>query len=114
MKMRKVINEKTLVRKTAVLETELEDVEKQIYMYQEQERNSITFDGVTEYLYKMLANSETADENVLKNLFDNFVEKIVVSNERVDVYLYVRPLGISAYKKAHGQPKVELYYNFNR
>lgn len=114
MKMRKLINEKTLIRKNAVLETELQDVEKQIYMYQEQERNSITFEGVTEYLNKMLANSESTDENVLKNLFDNFVEKIIVSNERVDVYLYVRPLGVSAYKRAHGQPQVTLYANFKR
>lgn len=114
MKMRKVINEKTLIRKNAVLETELQDVEKQIYMYQEQERNSITFEGVTEYLNKMLANSETTDENILKNLYDNFVDKIVVSNERVDVYLYVRPLGVSAYKRHSGQPQVSLYYNFKR
>lgn len=114
MKMRKVINERTLIRKTAVLETELQDVEKQIYMYQEQERNAITFEGVTEYLNKMLANSETADDEVLKNLFDNFVEKIVVSNERVDVHLFVRPLGVIEYKRHGGQPQVSLNYNFKR
>lgn len=114
MKMRKLINERTLIRKSAVLETELQDVESQIYMYQEQERNSITFEGVTEYLNKMLANSETTDENVLKNLFDNFVEKIVVSNERVDVYLYVRPLGVLEFKRHSGHPQVNLYAKFKR
>lgn len=114
MKLAKKINEATLIRKNAVLETELQDVESKIYMYQEQERNSFTVESVTAYLRSMLANSESADEDVLKNLFDNFIEKIIVSDDKVDIFLVVRPLGAFAYARAQGQPRVQLYANFKR
>lgn len=55
----------------------------------------------------------TADE-ILKNLYDNFVDKIVIDNERVDVSLIVRPFGRIAYKQTSGQPHVMLSANYKR
>ena len=62
----------------------------------------------------MLQHAESTDDEILKNLYDNFVEKIVIDNERVDVALIVRPFGRVAYKRTSGQPHVLLHANYKR
>lgn len=103
-----------LKRKSVVLEAELAELRNKLFMLEEQKKHSITSDSVEAYLRSMLSHAESTDEYVLKNLFDNFVDRIVIDNERVDVSLIVRPFGRSAYKKPSGHPHVTLSQKFNR
>lgn len=103
-----------LKRKSVVLEAELAETINQIFTLEERRKNSVTAESVEKYLREMLEHSDSADEYVLKNIFDNFVDKIVIDNERVDVSLIVRPFGRVAYKNPSGHPHVTLRQNFKR
>lgn len=103
-----------LKKKSVILEAELAETVNKIFALEERHKNSITSESVEKYLRSMLAHADSTDEQVLKNLFDNFVDKIVINNERVEVSLIVHPLGRFAYKKPSGHPHVSLSQNFKR
>lgn len=103
-----------LKKKSVILEAELAETVNKIFALEERHKNSITSASVEKYLRSMLAHADSTDEQVLKNLFDNFVDKIVINNERVEVSLIVHPLGRFAYKKPSGHPHVSLSQNFKR
>lgn len=98
-----------LKKKSVVFEAELAEVINQIFALEERRKNSVTPESVEAYLREMLAHAENADDEVLKTLFDNFVERIVIDNKTVDVTLIVRPSARIAYKQTHGQPQVTLH-----
>ena len=103
-----------LKKKSVVLEAELAEVLNKIFAFEEQKKHSITAETVEEYLHKMLEQAESTDEYILKNIFDNFVERIDIDNERVDVTLIVRPFGRIEHKKTSGHPHITLSSNFER
>lgn len=103
-----------LRKKNAVLEAELAELEINIFALEEHRKNSVTPESVEKYLRSMLDHADSTDDDVLKNLFDNFVEKIVIDNETVDVTLVVRPSARVAYKRPSGHPQVTLRQNFKR
>lgn len=114
LKLKKKISADRLHKKSIVLEAELAEVENNIFSVEAQQKNAITSESVKAYLYSMLENVDTADEDILKNLFDHFVEKIIITDETADIYLIVRPLGQVAYKKTSGHPSVTLYSKHKR
>lgn len=114
MRLAKEITPERFKQKSAVKEVELLEVKNHLYALEERQKNSITAERVEEYLRSMLQHAESTDDEILKNLFDNFVEKIVIDNERVDVTLIVRPFGRVAYKKTSGHPHVTLSANYKR
>lgn len=103
-----------LKKKSVGLEAELAEIDINIFSLEERLKNSVTPESVERYLRSMLSHADSTDDDVLKNLFDNFVERIVIDNETVDVTLVVRPSARSAYKKPSGHPHVALYQNFKR
>lgn len=103
-----------LKKKSVVLEAELADIDLQIFALDERRKHSVTAESVEKYLRTMLDHAESTDDEVLKVLFDNFVERIVIDNERVDVALIVRPSARVAYKNTSGHPHIGLHANFNR
>ena len=103
-----------LKKKSVVLEAELAEIKNHLFSIDERIKNSVTAESVEKYLRSMLNHADSTDDEILKNLFDNFVEKIVIDNERVDVSLIVRPFGRVAYKKTSGHPHVLLNVNYKR
>lgn len=114
LKLTGKISETILLKKTAELEAKLSSVDLRIHSLESQQKNAITADKVKAYLNEMLANSDTADDAVLKNLFDNFVEKITIDNDMIDLVIKVNPLSPIAYKQPTGQPQVILYASKER
>lgn len=114
MRLNKEITPERFKKKSAVKEVELLEVQNELYAAEERKKNSVTPESVEKYLRSMLEHAESSDEYVLKNLFDNFVDKIVIDNERVDISLIVRPFGDIAYKRTSGHPHVTLSQNFKR
>ena len=114
MRLAKEITPERFKQKSAVKEVELLEIKNQLYALEERQKNSVTAESVEQYLRSMLDHAESTDDEILKNLYDNFVDKIVIDNERVDVSLIVRPFGRVAYKQSSGQPHVLLHANYKR
>ena len=111
MRMNKEISPAAMARKSAEIEPEVEMLTKRIFAMTEQQRNAVTFESVRAYLDELLEYSSSDNEEVLKLLFDNLVERIIISNDSVDIYLNVHPRADFAYKKTSGHPRVQLYAN---
>ena len=103
-----------LKKKSVVLEADLAETINEIFALNERRKNSVTTESIVAFLNSMLAHADSTDDHVLKNLFDNFVDKIVIDNNTVDVTLVVRPSARIAYKRASGHPHVLLSQNFKR
>lgn len=71
---------------------------------------AITKDAVMAYLNEMLLDIDTAEPELLKNIFDKVVDKIVISDDRVTVHLIVSPLSLplSEHKSSSGHPHYSL------
>lgn len=103
-----------LKKKSVVLEAELAEIINEIFSLEQRRKNSVTAESIENYLRSMLAHADSTDEEILKNLFDNFVESIVIDNNTVDVTLIVRPSARVAYNKPSGHPHVTLRQNQKR
>ena len=69
---------------------------------------------IVDYLNKMLSISDDTDDEVLKTIFDKFVDSIVVSDESIDITLIVSPHGDLEYNASLRQPKLSYYSKMNR
>ena len=100
-----------LRRKSAEYEEELAGITKRLFSLSEQKRHAITYGSILEYLEKLLEYASSDNEEVLKVLFDNIVEKIVIDNERAEIYLRVYPRQSFSHKRTSGNPNVSLCTN---
>lgn len=100
-----------LTRKNAEVEDKLATIKSRLFTLTEQQRHAITFESIMAYLQQLLAYANDKNEDVLKLLFDNLVEKVVVSADSVDIFLRVYARPALAYKQSYGQPHVALYSN---
>lgn len=114
MTLNGVLSADILKKKSVVLEAELAEIKNTLFSIDERIKNSVTAESVEKYLRSMLDHADSTDDEILKNLYDNFVEKIVIDNERVDVSIIVRPFGRVAYKKTSGHPHALLHANYKR
>jgi hypothetical protein len=111
MRMNKEMTPAVLAKKSAEVESELADVKSRLFTLTEQQRHATTNESIMAHLQQLLAYSNDKNEDVLKLLFDNVVEKIIVSEDSVDIYLRVYARPALAYKQSFGQPNVALYAN---
>ncbi|MBO5841456.1 MAG: recombinase family protein [Clostridia bacterium] len=114
MRLDREMSPAILRRKSAEYEEELAGITKRLFTLSEQKRHSITFGSVLEYLKQLLEYSRSDNEEVLKLLFDNIVEKIIIDNDRAEIYLRVYPRQNFAYKHTKGLPNVTLYAKVQR
>ena len=100
----------TILRsKSAECEEELAGITKQLFALSERHRHTVTPDSVREYLQQLLEYSNSDNEEILKLLFDNVVEKIVIDNERAEINLRVQSRQVFVYKQSSGFPSVALH-----
>lgn len=109
MRMNREMSPAVLAKKSAEVESELADVKSRLFTLTEQQRHSITFESIMEHLQQLLAYSNDKNEDLLKLLFDNVVEKVVISEDSVDIFLRVYARPSIAYKQSYGQPHVDVY-----
>ena len=111
MRMNGEMSAAVLTKKSAEVETELAEVKARLFTLTEQQRHATTFESIMEHLRQLLAYANDKNEDILKLLFDNLVEKVVISEDSVDIYLRVYARPNIAYKQTYGQPHVALYSN---
>ena len=95
--------------KSTECEEELAGITKRLFSLSEKHRHTITPDSVREYLQQLLEYSSSDNEEVLKLLFDNVVEKVVIDNERAEINLRVQARQSLVYKPINGLPNVALH-----
>ena len=100
-------------KKSAEKEAELLTINKRLFAMTEQQRHAVTYGSVRAYLDQLLEYSTPENDEVMKLLFDNLVERVLISDESVDIFLNVHPRADFAYKKSSGHPRVELYASVN-
>ncbi len=89
------------------LQENAKELEMQIYTIEQQTKMTISHAMIVDYLNKMLSISDTTDDEVLQTIFDNFVEKVVIGNEEIKIYLFVSSsIGQLEHKLNFGQPHV--------
>ena len=114
LRAKKLISDIYLAENIREKEVKLQEIEQQIYGIEQQTKNTISHAMIVDYLNKMLSIADTTDDEVLKTIFDNFVESIIVGDEEITITLIVRPFGDIEYKKSLGQPCVTKYAKIKR
>lgn len=114
MRLKREISPELLTKKSAEKEEELQTINKRLFAMTEQQRHAVTYDSVRAYLEQLLAYSSSDNDEVLKLLFDNVVEKVLISSDSVDIFLRVYARQDFAYKPAGGHPLVSLYSSIER
>ena len=108
------ITKELLARKTVLLEKDLSTVLLNIHSLEAQKKNAVTAEKVAQYLNKMFDGLQEMNDKALQNLFNNFVNRIDIDNEKVVLTLRVSPFAPFVDKSASGQPHVILSTNYLR
>lgn len=108
------ITKELLARKTVLLEKDLSTVLLKIHSLEVQKKTAITPEKVAQYLNSMFDGLQDMSDKALKNLFDNFVYKIEIDNEKVSLTLRVSPFAPFVDNLPSGQPHVTLSTNYLR
>ena len=115
LKSLKLVTDAYLIEEMKPLEARAKELEIQIYAIEQQTKMTITHAMVVDYLNKMMDISDTTDDEVLQTIFNSFVEKIIVDNEEIKIYLFVSLYDNNFVDKlSHGQPRVNLYKKIKR
>ena len=110
----KLVNDAFIAEHMKPLEDKLNELETTIYGIEQQSKLTISHAMIVDYLNKMLSISDSTDDEVLQKVFDNFVDKIVITNETIEIFLFVSPSAQIGYKMSWGQPEYTLYSNIKR
>lgn len=114
LRAKRIVSDSFLAEHIKEKETELQEIEQQIYNIERQTKSTLTHSMIVDYLNKMLSISDDTDDEVLKTIFDKFVDSIVVSDESIDITLIVSPHGDLEYNASLRQPKLSYYSKINR
>lgn len=110
LKSLKLVDNVYLVEHMKPLQEKAKELEVQIYAIEQQTKMTISHAMIVDYLNKMMDISDTTDDEVLQTIFNNFVEKIVIDNEEIKIYLFVSPfVDMFAYNTSRGQPQWSQY-----
>ena len=99
---------------TADFNAEVADIDLRLVQLEAVQRNAITAPAVFEYMQEIFADIDTADPHILKSIFDKTIDKIVVSDAQVDIYLRVSPFAPIRDNDSSGQPQYCLSLNAHR
>lgn len=95
-------------------EDELFELENTLTTLKAALRHAITPEGVYAYLQELLTLYGANNDELTKMLFTKLVDKIVVHDDRVEVYLVVSPFTSIGDKKQKGLPYHSLSVNLTR
>ncbi len=101
-------------RKSDEAEAEMKKLQEELIQLEHTIKTVITADDVEAYLRDMLKKANSDDMDVLKAIFENFIEEIIVTDNEIEIRLFVCPDPVLVYKNPSGQSVVRLYSNIKR
>ena len=93
---------------SADFNTEVAEIDLQLMQLEAVEKNAITVPAVMDYLNQLLENIDSTDPRLLKNIFDKLVEKVIVNDTHVELFLRVSPYTHVGDSGDSGQPNYQL------
>lgn len=94
--------------------SELAEIDLQIVQLEAAEQNAVSVESVTKYLTDMLRQLDNMDDEIQKSIFDQLIDKIIVDEETITVYLIVSPFPRYGDKLPQGQPHIGLSPSISR
>ena len=111
----KLVNNAYVAEHMTKYEERVKEIEIQIHAIEQQTKTALSHSMIVDYLNKMLTISDTVDDEVLQTIFDTFVDKIVIDNETIGVFLFVSPTFEQfGYNRPSGHREWSLYTKTNR
>lgn len=89
MRKNREMSPETITRKSAAIESEIESLKKTLSDLETQNVDAIRPEDVEKYLRDMMNKIDSDDGDVLKVIFDNFLDKIILTNDRIEVRLFL-------------------------
>lgn len=93
---------------------ELSDLNAKLARLETLEQTVISEEMIVQVLEECLINIDSTDPHVLKSVFDKLIEKIVIHDDKVELYLIVFPFALSASKLSTACPMWSLGTEINR
>lgn len=114
--LRGEISKETFTTLKSDFTTQISELNLEIMRLEGVSEAAITKEAVLNYLNEMFDNIDKSDPDILKNIYDKVVEKIVISDDEVTLYLIVAPLSSpsSEHKTTSGQPHVLISAKIKR
>ena len=102
----KPVAKRAYERKTEEIGDELERITLDIKRAEIAEQNSISAEKIESYLLSLMTDIEKHDDQpeVLKMIIDKLVDKVIVTNKDVEIFLHVSLSELSAYNCGIGLP----------
>lgn len=111
----KLVNNAYVAEHMKPLENRLNEIDIQIHAIDQQAKMTVSHAMIVDYLNKMLSISDTTDDEILQTIFNNFVDKIVIDNETIGVFLFVSPSDAQiGHKRPSGHPEWSLLTEIKR
>ena len=114
MRRKNEMSPEILKRKSDAAEAEMKKLQADLIQLEQSISTAVTPEQVEAYLRKMMKNADSDDMDVLKSIFENFIEEIVVTDDKIEIRLFVCHNPDFVYKKPSGQSVVRLYSNIKR
>lgn len=103
-----------LKRKSDATESEMKKLQAELIQLEQTIKTAITPEQVESYLQNMMKKADSNDMDVLKSIFENFIEEIVMTDDKIEIRLFVCSDPAFVYKKPTGQSVVRLYSTIKR
>lgn len=93
---------------------ELAQLNEKLARLESIEHSVISEEMVVQFLNECALNIDSPDPHVLKSVFDKLIDKIIISDDKVEIFLVVFPFNRSALKDASGCPVYSLNSEIDR
>ena len=114
MRKKNEMSPEILKRKSDAAESEMNKLQAELLRLEQTIKTAVTPEQVESYLRKMMKNPDSNDMDVLKSIFENFIEEIIVTDDEIEIRLFVCPDSPFVYNKPSGQSVVRLCSNMKR
>jgi hypothetical protein len=114
MRRKNEMSPEILKRKSDAAESEMKKLQAELIRLEQTIKTTITPEQVESYLRKMLIHADSNDMDVLKSIFENFIEEIIVTDDMIEIRLFVCPDPAFVYKRPNGQSVVRLCSKIKR
>lgn len=93
---------------------ELNTLNEKLARLESIESSVISEEMVIDFLNECALNIDSSDLHIVKSVFDKLIEKIIIHDDKIELFLIVFPFALSALKHSHSCPHYSLSSDFLR
>lgn len=113
MKLDKEINQEVFLMMKKPKEDELAEIEINLLALEHQQKTIIDEHYIREFIQKLFQNLDSGNEELIKYVVDNTVEKVIINDGEIDIYLSIT-FGNYTHKDKMAFPNYSLCVTLNR